>query len=67
MLDQAINKFCPSSGKPIESNSLTKYKGHVVGFCNPSCRDDFASDPSICVNDRVYFDAVIKENGLSEN
>ncbi|MEM9090041.1 MAG: YHS domain-containing protein, partial [Cyanobacteria bacterium P01_F01_bin.53] len=41
---EAINKFCPRSGKPIENDSLTEYRGHIVGFCNPGCRDDFAQN-----------------------
>jgi L-aspartate oxidase len=39
---QAVNDFCPFSGRFIVANALTDYVGHVVGFCNPSCRDDFA-------------------------
>jgi hypothetical protein len=37
----AINTVCPWSGKPIAENSLTLYRGEVVGFCNPGCRDKF--------------------------
>ena len=40
-IKNAINKNCPWSGNPIEENSLTIYKGHVVGFCNTGCRDKF--------------------------
>ena len=63
-MDKAINKFCPRSGKPVEDDSLTKYQGHLVGFCNPGCRDDFASDISNSPSDTKYFDIVIKENEL---
>ena len=38
-----INVTCPWSGKPVQADSLTEYGGHVVGFCNPGCRDRFAS------------------------
>ena len=38
-----INKTCPWSGEPVQGNSLTKYGDHVVGFCNPGCRDKFES------------------------
>ena len=38
-----INKICPWSGQPVQADSLTKYGGHVVGFCNPGCRDRFES------------------------
>jgi hypothetical protein len=37
----AINENCPWSGNPIEEDSLTTYKGQVVGFCNTGCRDKF--------------------------
>lgn len=40
----AINKYGPRSGKPVQSDSLTRYRGVVVGFCNPGCRDDFAGN-----------------------
>jgi hypothetical protein len=39
--EDAVNKTCPWSGKPIAADSLTRYKGAVVGFCNPGCRDKF--------------------------
>jgi len=37
----AINRHCPWSGKPISADSLTRYRGKVVGFCNSGCRDKF--------------------------
>ncbi len=37
----AVNETCPWSGKPITEDSLTRYAGAVVGFCNPGCRDKF--------------------------
>ena len=40
-LEAAINDTCPWSGKPIAEDSLTRYRGAVVGFCNPGCRDKF--------------------------
>jgi hypothetical protein len=40
---EAINETCPWSGKPIAEDSLTLYRGQVVGFCNPGCRDKFAA------------------------
>jgi len=40
-LDDVINTTCPWSGQPVAANSLTLYRGHVVGFCNPGCRDKF--------------------------
>jgi len=37
----AVNETCPWSGNPIAEDSLTLYRGAVVGFCNPGCRDKF--------------------------
>ena len=36
-----INTHCPWSGEPVQADSLTEYKGQVVGFCNTGCRDKF--------------------------
>ena len=63
-MDNAINKYCPRSGKPVAEDSLTEYRGHVVGFCNPGCRDDFANDIANSFSDTRYFDSIIKENEL---
>jgi hypothetical protein len=40
-IEDAVNETCPWSGKPISEDSLTLYKGSVVGFCNTGCRDKF--------------------------
>ena len=40
-LDDCVNEVCPWSGKPVSADSLTRYRGEVVGFCNPGCRDKF--------------------------
>ncbi|MBA4000394.1 glutathione S-transferase [Brevundimonas sp.] len=40
-IKDAVNDTCPWSGKPISADSLTTWRGHVVGFCNPGCRDKF--------------------------
>lgn len=40
-IEDCINSHCPWSGKPVSEDSLTKYRGQVVGFCNPGCRDKF--------------------------
>lgn len=37
----AANETCPWSGKPVRPDGLTLYRGRVVGFCNPGCRDKF--------------------------
>lgn len=42
VIEDAVNATCPWSGDPISEDSLTLYKGKVVGFCNPGCRDKFA-------------------------
>jgi len=61
-MEQAINQFCPNSGKPVAKGSLTQYRGLLVGFCNPDCRDNFARDPASHPKATNYFDVVIKEN-----
>ena len=40
-IEDAVNDACPWSGDPVSPDSLTLYKGAVVGFCNPGCRDKF--------------------------
>lgn len=40
-MDDCVNDTCPWSGKPVSDDSLTLYKGQVVGFCNPGCKEKF--------------------------
>ena len=40
-LEDCVNERCPWSGDPISADSLTLYRGEVVGFCNTGCRDKF--------------------------
>ncbi|KAJ3138800.1 hypothetical protein HK100_012260 [Physocladia obscura] len=40
-IDDCVNEICPNSGKPVSADSLTVYKGRIVGFCNSLCRDEF--------------------------
>ena len=40
-LEDCVNQTCPWSGKPVSADSLTLYRGKVVGFCNTGCRDKF--------------------------
>ena len=40
-IEDAVNDVCPWSGEPISADSLTVYRGAVVGFCNTGCRDKF--------------------------
>jgi hypothetical protein len=40
-LEHCINETCPWSGDPVGADSLTRYRGKVVGFCNTACRDKF--------------------------
>ncbi|WP_417481645.1 glutathione S-transferase [Maricaulis sp.] len=42
-----INANCPWSGEPVSASALTRYRGHVVGFCNPGCRDRFEAATSL--------------------
>jgi len=58
-LSAVINRMCPRSGRPVAADSLTHYRGHVVGFCNPHCRHDFAAHAAARPRDRAAFDAII--------
>ena len=40
-LEDCVNATCPLSGEPVSADSLTLYRGKVVGFCNPGCRAKF--------------------------
>lgn len=40
-LEDCVNETCPWSGNEVAKDSLTLYRGKVVGFCNPRCRDKF--------------------------
>ncbi len=40
-LEDCVNETCPWSGRPVQADSLTVYRGRVVGFCNTGCRDKF--------------------------
>ena len=40
-LQDCVNQVCPWSGKPVSEDSLTLYRGQVVGFCNTGCRHKF--------------------------
>jgi YHS domain-containing protein len=54
-LTDCINKTCPWSGKPVAADSLASYRGQVVGFCNPGCREKFEK----AIGD---FDALLDRN-----
>jgi hypothetical protein len=60
----AINRYCPRSGKPVVDDSLARYRGLTVGFCNSHCRDDFAAHVAERPADTRYFDALIREHEL---
>ncbi|ANU07531.1 glutathione S-transferase [Paraurantiacibacter namhicola] len=54
-LSDCVNQTCPWSGKPVSADSLTMYRGSVVGFCNTNCRDKFETAAR-------HFDAAIDGN-----
>lgn len=56
-IEDAVNETCPWSGKPIAADSLTRYRGAVVGFCNPGCRDKFDAATQ-------HFDKVLAERDV---
>ena len=51
-IKDCVNTTCPWSGDPVSADSLTVYRGKVVGFCNTGCRDKFEKAAS-------HFDAQI--------
>ena len=57
-IEDAVNETCPWSGKPIAADSLARYAGATVGFCNPECRDKFAT----AVN---HFEAALADRRLA--
>jgi YHS domain-containing protein len=54
-----VNTLCPWSGDPVQSDSLARYRGRTVGFCNPGCRDKFIKATDM-------FDAAINHPASSE-
>ena len=60
-LEDCVNEICPWSGDPVSADSLTLYRGEVVGFCNQGCRDKFEKATS-------HFDAHLKKEneGLTD-
>ncbi|WP_291895584.1 glutathione S-transferase [Maricaulis sp.] len=54
-IKEVINTTCPWSGKPVSDDSPTRYRGRVVGFCNPGCRDKFEAAAKV-------FDALIDQS-----
>ncbi|RLV61101.1 YHS domain-containing protein [Parashewanella curva] len=61
MTSKTINNFCPRSGKAVKEDSLTEYRGYIVGFCNPNCRDDFEENFEDRPNDTQYFDGILRK------
>ena len=59
-IEDAINAACPWSGKPISPDSLARYRGQVVGFCNPGCRDKFERAVTM-------FDAALRDADLDRH
>jgi hypothetical protein len=53
-LEECVNTHCPWSEEPVRADSLTLYRGQVVGFCNPGCRDKFEKAASA-------FDSALQE------
>lgn len=58
-IDDCVNQVCPWSGDPVSADALTVYRGRVVGFCNPGCRDKFDKATGL-------FDQAIDEAGRRE-
>ena len=61
IINDCINPTCPFSGQPVDAGSLTQYRGHTVGFCNPDCRDKFADNPDGYKDAKALFDERIDD------
>jgi hypothetical protein len=61
ILSECINPTCPISGEPVAPDSLTTYKGHMVGFGEPEDRDKFAAAPNDFPDSIHHFDQRIAE------
>lgn len=59
----------PASGDSVASllRGPRPYRGFVVGFCNPGCRDDFVANAEDRPEDRRYFDTLIHEHDLDSS
>ena len=62
MSQTPINSHCPWSGDPVSADSQIEYRGRVVAFCNPGCRDKFGAAIR-------HFDAIIdaRSDGTSSS
>lgn len=40
-LDDAVNRLCPWTARPVSADALTLYGGAVVGFATAELRDQF--------------------------
>ena len=43
--EAVLQKTCPITGKPVDQNMYTTYKGKKVYFCCPGCKPEFEKDP----------------------
>jgi len=48
-------KFCPVTGKPINKQYWTMYKGKKIYFCCPMCKPQFDKDPEKYIKDLPQF------------
>lgn len=56
-----LNTHCPWSHKRVSEDALTDYLNVKVGFCNPECRDMFASAITVFDNHVDEIDAITVE------
>ncbi|KAI9335482.1 hypothetical protein BDR26DRAFT_936439 [Obelidium mucronatum] len=57
-IEDCVNSVCPNSKKPVSPDSLTLYRGRVVGFCNNLCRNEF--DDALNMFDRGIAEKNVK-------
>jgi YHS domain-containing protein len=45
MAVDTMQKVCPVSGRPINTEYWTEYKDQTVYFCSPGCKAEFEKNP----------------------
>jgi hypothetical protein len=58
-IEDRINTACPWSNNAIAPDSLMRYRGRVIGFCIPGCRDKFQE--AVAVFDQLTVGALARE------
>jgi YHS domain-containing protein len=58
---KAINAKCPLSGKDVDPNAISVYKGQAIGFCCGNCKAKFDAKPEDFIGKVAEFKAPKEE------